>query len=91
MARSFIPANRCAVDKTIEETFMRHAKTQAGPGGRGAGISGLLNNYEAYRCWACAAHERSRYVEVMLQMANISDGGSGTKHRDNRPSQVKKK
>ena len=26
----------------------------------------------------------------MLQMANISDGGSGRKHRDNRPSQVKK-
>ena len=34
VARSFIPANRCAVDKTIEETFMRHAKSQAGPGGR---------------------------------------------------------
>ena len=36
VARSFISANRCAVDKTIEETFMRHAKSQAGPGGRGA-------------------------------------------------------
>ena len=91
VARSFIPANRCAVDKTIEETFMRHAKSQAGPGGRGAGISGLLNNYEAYRRWARTAHERSRYVEVMLQMANMSDGGSGRKHRDTRPSQVKKK
>ena len=90
VARSFIPANRCAVDKTIEETFMRHAKSQAGPGGRGAGISGLLNNYEAYRRWARTADERSRYVEVMLQMANMSDGGSGRKHRDTRPSQVKK-
>ena len=92
VARSFIPANRCAVDKTIEETFMRHAKSQAGPGGRGAGISGLLNNYEAYRRWARTAHERSRYryVKVMLQMANMSDGGSGRKHRDTRPSQVKK-
>ena len=78
------------MDKTIEETFMRHAKSQAGPGGRGAGISGLLNNYEAYRRWARTAHERSRYVEVMLQMANMSDGGSGRKHRDTRPSQVKK-
>ena len=27
IARSFIPANRCAVDKTIEETFMQHAKS----------------------------------------------------------------
>ena len=44
MASSFIPANRCAVDKIIEETFMRYAKSQTGPGGPGAGISGLLNN-----------------------------------------------
>ena len=36
VARSFIPANRWAVDKTIEEAFMRHAKSQAGPGRRGA-------------------------------------------------------
>ena len=49
VARSFIPANRCAGEKTIAETFMRHAKSQAGPGRGGAGISGLLNDYEAYR------------------------------------------
>lgn len=24
VARSFVPGNRCATDKTIEETFMRH-------------------------------------------------------------------
>ena len=90
VAKSFIPANRCAVEKTIEEAFMQHAKSQAGPGRQGAGISGLLNNYEAYRRWARTAHERSRYVEVMFHMANISDDGSGRKHRDTRPSQVKK-
>ena len=90
VARSFIPANRCAVNKIVEETFMRHAISQAGPGGRGAGISGLLNNYEAYRRWARTARERSRYVEVVLQMANMSDDGSGRKHRETRPSQVKK-
>ena len=70
---------------------MQHAKPQADPARRGASISGLSNNYEAYRCWARTAHERSRYVEVMFQMANISDDGSGRKHRDTRPSQVKKK
>ena len=26
VARSFIPGNRCAVDKTMEDTFMRHVK-----------------------------------------------------------------
>ena len=47
VARSFIPANRCAVDIIIEETSMQHAKSQAGSGRRGADISGLLINYEA--------------------------------------------
>ena len=60
VARSFIPANKCTVDKTIEETFMRHAKSQADSGRRRADISGLLINYEAYRRWARTAHERSR-------------------------------
>ena len=91
VARSFIPTNRCTVDITIEETFMQHAKSQAGSGRKGADISGFLINYEAYRRWARTAHERSRYVEVMLQMANISDDGSGRKYRDTRPSQVKEK
>ena len=36
----------CAVDRTIEETFMRHEISQVGPDGWGAGILGLLNNYE---------------------------------------------
>ena len=91
VARSFIPANRCTEDITIEETFMQHAKSQAGSGRWGADISGLLINYEAYRRWARTAHERSRYVEVMFQMANISNDGSGRKHRDTRLSQVKEK
>ena len=60
VSRSFTPTNRCAVDETIEETFMQHAKSQVGSGRRGADISGLLINYEAYRRWECTAHERSR-------------------------------
>ena len=89
--RSFIPANRCAVDTTIEKTFMQHAKSQAGSGRWGADILGLLINYKAFCRWTRTTHERSRYVEVMLQMANISDDGSGRKHRDTRQSQVKEK
>ena len=90
VARSFISTNRCVVDKTIEEVFIQHAKSQAGSGRRGAGTSDLLNNYEAYRRRARTAHEKSRHVEVMLQMANIFDDGSGRKHRNFRPSQAKK-
>ena len=28
VARSFVPSSRSAVDKTIEETFMKHAKSR---------------------------------------------------------------
>lgn len=91
VARSYTPGNQCPVDKTIEETFMKHAKSHAGAGGRGARVSGLLGNYEAYRRWAKTAHGRSRYLEVMLQMTNM--GGEtrrNSRHRDTRPSQVRK-
>lgn len=91
VARSFIPGNRCAVDKTIEETFMKHAKSHGGAGGRGAGVSGILMNYAAYKRWARTAHERSRYVDVTLQMADMTDANEGGHtHRDVRPSQIRK-
>ena len=77
VARSFVPGSQCPVDKTIEETFMRHAKSRTGPGSRGAGVSGLLQNYEAYRRWARTAQERSKYVDVMLQIADMTDEGRG--------------
>ena len=44
VARSFTPVNRVAVDKTMEETFMRHAKSRTG----GIGLTRLLTNYSAY-------------------------------------------
>lgn len=43
VARSFIPGNRAAVDKTMEETFMRHAQSHTA----GTGVRGLLTNYSA--------------------------------------------
>ena len=70
---------------------MKHSKSHAGAGGKGAGISGILNNYPAYHRWAKTAHERSRYLEVTLQMADMLDESSlGNKHRDTRPSQIRK-
>ena len=88
VARSFIPANMCAVDKPIKETFMRHAKSQTSPGVRGVGISGFLNYYKTHHRWASISHERLRYVEVMLQMANMFNNDRGRKYCDTRPSQV---
>ena len=48
VARSFIPGNRCVVDCTMDETFMKHAKSKGGAGGVGAGLTGITTNYVAY-------------------------------------------
>ena len=90
VARSFEPGSQCPVDKTIEEIFMRHAKSRADPGSRGAGVYGLLQNYEAYRRLARTAHERSKYVDVMLQMADMTDEGKGNTHRVVRTSMIRR-
>ena len=42
VAQSFTPINHCAVDRTLEETFMKHAKSHAGARGNGAGVQGML-------------------------------------------------
>jgi hypothetical protein len=89
VARSFIPGNRCAVDKTMEETFMRHAKSHGGAGGSGKGVSGLLTNYNSYQRWVRTTHARSQYVNATLNMADmLSDSSEGVKHRDVRPAEV---
>ena len=52
VARSFIPGNRSAVDKTIEETFMKHAKSRGGGSWcrsvRNTEESGCLYKMDAY-------------------------------------------
>ena len=64
VARSYVPGNRCAVDKTIEETFMKLAKSHGGSGGCGAGLTGILTNFNAYQRWVKTTHERAQYVDV---------------------------
>jgi hypothetical protein len=49
-------STRGPVDKTIEETFMKHSKSHGGTGGGGADLSGLLSNYDAYQRWVRAAY-----------------------------------
>ena len=74
VARTYIPGNRCAVDKTMEETFMRHAKSRGGPGTSGTGISGIATNFNAYQRWVRSCHERSKYAEATLNMADMLTG-----------------
>ena len=71
VARSFIPGNRSVADKTIEETFMKHAKLRGG-GGTGAGLSGTLKNQEAYQRWTRTMSERTKYYQATLSLADMT-------------------
>ena len=84
VARSFIPGNRSAVDKTIEETIMKHAKSHGGAGGVGVGLSGIMTNYQAYQRWIKNTHERSQFVDATFAMADMfsETESQGTKHKD---------
>ena len=84
VARSFIPGNCSDVDKTMEETFMRHAKSR---GGNGRGITGILTNQEAYQRWVRTTHTRSQFVNSMLNLADMQKSESH-EHRDLRPTEI---
>ena len=91
VARSMIPGNRCPVDKTIEETFMKYAKSHGGAGGCGAGLTGLVNNYDAYQKWVRTTHERAHFVEATFSMVDmLSESNGNRKHKDLRPTEVTK-
>ena len=49
VARSLLPACRNPIDLTIEQTFMKHAKS--GGGGTGVGIIGITLYPKAYQHW----------------------------------------
>ena len=67
-ALSLIPGNSCGVDKTIEKTFMRLAKSRDGSG---AGLVGLTQNYGAYQRWVRTTHERVKYLQRTLDMVDM--------------------
>ena len=90
VARSFISGNRCAVDKTMEETSMRNAKSRSGSGS-GSCITGIAGNYDAYQRSVRTTHERSKYVELTLFMADmLTYADSCTWLRDLRPAEIQK-
>ena len=92
VARSFVWGSRCAVDKTIEETIMKHSKSKCGAGsGSGMGLSGITGNENAYQRWVKTTQERAKYVADTLSMADmLSENTQGKKHKDVRPSEIQK-
>ena len=88
VARSFFPGNRCEVDKTIEETFM---KSRGGSGSSGAGLTGLQTNYGAYQRWTRSASERAKYFQATYSLADmVDDQYVGKEHRDNRNAEKRR-
>ena len=65
-ARSLIPDSLCAVDKTMEETFMKFAK---GSGG----LLGIFEQYGAYQRWCRTSSERNFFYEEALEMCGLLD------------------
>ena len=91
VARSFIAGNRCSVDKTMEETFMRSAKSKGGAGGSGMGISGLTQNLSAYQRWISTMSERSKYLNATKALVDLDpDSSSTATHRDCRQVEIQK-
>ena len=89
VARSFVSGSRCAVDKTIEETLMKHGKSKGGMGsGSGVGMGGILNNPSAYQRWMKTTHKRTQFKQMALGFVDMIAEESGTKHRDLRTSGI---
>jgi len=76
VARSIIPGNRFDVDKTMEETFMKQAKSRVWGG---AGLMGIANKYNAYQGWVKTTHVwRSKYLESTLSLVNMEGAKKST-------------
>ena len=86
IARSLIPGALSAVDKTMEETFMKFAKS---PGG----LSGLFNNFAAYQRFCRTTSMRTQYFEKILDMCDLindPDCPKGGRHRELEAAEIRK-
>jgi len=86
VARSLIPGALSAVDKTMEETFMKFAKSDRG-------LVGLFSMFGAYQCWCRITSTRAQYFERMLEMCGLiqdPECPKAGKHRELEAAEIKK-
>ena len=83
--------NHCAVDKTMEETFIKHSKSHGGAGGNSAGLSGILTNHASYQRWVQTAHERSKFITMTFKMEDMLSNPCEASRNDVRRSYAIKK
>ena len=68
------------VDKTMEETFMKHSKSCGGVSG--AGLSGITRNNAAYQRWVLTNHKRSKFFAATFSMADMTDFDAHDAYKD---------
>ena len=86
VARSMIPGTLSAVDKTMEETFMKFAKSQGG-------VIGLLNKFAAYQRWCCTTSLSAKFFERMLELCDMlsdTESPKDGKYRELQKTEVKR-
>ena len=86
VARSLIPGALSAVDKTMEETFMKFAKSDRG-------LVGLFSMFGVYQCWCRITFTRAQYFERMLEMCGLINDPEYPKageHRELEAAEIKK-
>ncbi len=88
VARSMVPGCRTDVDKTMEETFMKHSKAHGGASG--IGLSGIVNNEAAYQRWVLTTHQRSQYVSALFALAGMQLDASNIRHKDLYKAEMKR-
>ena len=74
VSRSDVPAKRCAIDMTIEQTTNKDAKTRGG-------IIGFSRSLTTYYRWCATRHNRSQYVSALQEIINM-DTKSLDSHKD---------
>ena len=85
VSRSDVPAGRCAIYMTIEQTTNKDAKTRGG-------IIGFSRSLPTYNRWCVTHHNRSQYVSALQEIINM-DTKSLDSHKDiiNSERQLKEK
>ena len=66
VARSLIPSAHSAVDKTMEETFMKSVKSKGG-------LSGIFTTFGAEEHWVRTSSSRVLLYEKLLDMVDMID------------------
>ena len=91
VACSLVSGNLSMVDKTMEETLMRFAKSKSGAGG--AGFSDMMHRHDSYQRRLRTTSTRTSFHEKTLKMCSLIDPAeetSGVFHHETTKSEIQR-